>query len=260
MTDTPFSLEGKEIATLLKKKAADEDFQPLIDSIQSQASQRALDPVVASTDVFMTAVCWVGSKSLSHVLACIDRTKGRLLEAGSASEAARQQILTAVMTYWGAHPGVALSIAEKLLNYSILTPFSVIDWALNGSQSTNPQPSGSALGEPHVFELITNTVAKVTGRVRQVLTAADSDPETREKEIKAMRELFVAINDALASWAGGSKDEMMEDGDGSSDQEAMIRQWGKRWLRVFTRVAAINEAFVLEVEKNSMVIDGPIGS
>ncbi|KAK4123231.1 hypothetical protein N657DRAFT_690868 [Parathielavia appendiculata] len=38
--------------------------------------------------------------------------------------------ISATMAYWSAHPGVALVTIEKLLNYSILTPETVINWAL----------------------------------------------------------------------------------------------------------------------------------
>ena len=255
--DTPFSQEGQELAGLLRRKAPDEEFQPIIDRIQEQASEHGLDPLVKSTDVFMTAVCWVGSKSLSHVLACIDRTKGRLLDVGAASEAARAQIVAAVMEYWHAHPGVALSIIEKLLNYSILTPFSVIDWALVGSTPANGTNGGQSLAKAHVFEIVSNTVAKVTGRVRQLYESPKTDPEGREKEAKNMQDMFRSMNDALASWAGGNKDELIEEGDGSSREEAMIRRWGQRWLRVFKRKAALEESFLQEAEKNKdkMVVD-----
>lgn len=259
--ETPFAKEGQEIGALLRRKAPDEDFQPIIDSIQSQAAERALDPLVASVDVFVTAVCWVGSKSLSHVLACIDRTKGRLLEAGNASEAARAQIISAVMAYWHAHPGIALSIIEKLLNYSILTPFTVVDWALVASTPSNSTNGGDALVQPHIFELVSNTISKVTSRARQILVSPETDEETRSKEAKTTQDLFRAMNDALVSWAGGSKDELMEEGDGSSDREAMIRRWGQRWLRVFKRMGAIEEAFALEAgkaaasKKDKMVTD-----
>ena len=223
----------------------------MIDAIRSQAGQLALDPLVASTDVFMTSVCWVGSKSLSHVLACIDRTKGRLLEDGSASDAARTQIISSVMEYWSAHPGVAISIVEKLLNYSILTPFSVVDWALIANSPVNATNGGDSLGQPHIFELAINTITKVTRRARQVLTAADAGNEERERDTRGMRELFQAANDALSSWAAGSKDEMMEDGDGAGSRDAMVRRWGQRWLRVFQRLSAIEEAFVLDVSKKT---------
>lgn len=203
----------------------------------------------------MTAVCWVGSKSLSHVLACIDRTKGRLLDVGAASEAARIQIITAVTSYWHAHPGVALSIIEKLLNYSILTPFSVADWALASETPSGGAHGGDSLGQPYVFELVSNTVAKVTGRLHQVVSSSETSEEDREKEIKGMRDLFRAINDSLASWAGGNKDELMEEGDGSSEREALLRRWGQRWLRAFQRAAAIEEAFVMASSKDKMVTD-----
>lgn len=247
--DTPFASEGQEIAALLRKKAPDEEFQPIIDKIQAEAADRALDPVVASTDVFMTAVCWVGSKSLSHVLACIDRTKGRLLEAANSSPAAQNQVLAAVMAYWHAHPGVALSIVEKLLNYSILTPSSVVRWALTAGPHPDAANAGEALAQPHIFELVLNTVIKVTVRVRQLLTSPDADEEARKSEVKAMQDLFALLNDLLVSWAGGNKDELMEMGDGSSEPEALIRNWGQRWLRVFKRLGAIEEAFVIEAAK-----------
>lgn len=241
MLDTPFAAEGKELAALLKRKAADEEIQPVIDRIHSAALDQALDPLVTSTDVFMTAVCWVGSKSLSHVLACIERTKDRLLDAGAASEAVRSQIITAVMSYWSAHPGVAITIVEKLLNYSIITPSSVIDWALVGDWAG---PHGEALSKAWVFELVFNTVVKVTGRLRQVVVGAAGAAD----EVVAMRDLFRAMEDALVSWAQGTKDQMMDpavpDPDGGS--EDLIKRWGERWLRVFRRRSAIEEAFLVE--------------
>ncbi|KAH9999139.1 MIF4G like-domain-containing protein [Xylariaceae sp. FL0662B] len=237
---TPFATEGKELAALLKRKAPDEEIQPVIDRIHSAALDQSIDPLVSSTDVFMTAVCWVGSKSLSHVLACIERTKDRLLDAGAASEAARAQIITAVMAYWSAHPGVAISIVEKLLNYSIVTPSAVIDWALVGDRAG---PYGQALSKAWVFELVLNTVVKVTGRLRQVVSSGMS--EGVEEEIGAMRELFKRMEDALVSWAQGTKDQIMDPivSDGGED---LIKRWGERWLRVFRRRSAIEEAFLLE--------------
>ncbi|KAG6010766.1 hypothetical protein E4U21_004154 [Claviceps maximensis] len=256
--DVPFSKEGQEIAALLKRKAPDEEFQPIMESIHARAAEQALDPIVASTDVFMTAVCWVGSKSLSHVLACIDRTKTRLMDAGSSSPAARSQVISSVMNYWSAHPGIALTIIEKLLNYSILTPLSIVDWTLVATTSINGTQGGAALGQSHMFELITHTATKVSGRVRQLLTSPDADQETRDKETAFMRDLFRAINDALASWASGSKDQLMRDGsgdgDGSPDREAMIRRWGQRWQRVFLRLAAIEETFVTEAKTGRWVM------
>lgn len=212
----------------------------MIDRIHSAALDQAIDPLVTSTDVFMTAVCWVGSKSLSHVLACIERTKDRLLDAGAASEAARAQIITAVMSYWSAHPGVAISIIDKLLNYSIVTPGAVIDWALVGDRAGS---DGQALGKAWVYELVSHTVVKVTSRLRQVVKSGAV--EGAQEEISAMRELFKAMNDALVSWAQGTKDQLMDPAT-SDGGEDLIKRWGERWLRVFRRRSAIEEASLSE--------------
>lgn len=266
--DTPFAAEGREIASLLKRKASDEEIDAVIQRIQSQAIDREIDALVASTDVFVTCVLHVGSKSLSHVLAAIERTKDRLADAGAASDAARNQIISATMAYWSAHPGVAVVIIEKLLNYSILSPATVVNWALVSRAGAT---RGEALATAHIYEMVFNTVVKVTSRVRQLIAKPastspysnqpDTDPsaispdanetETRDSEIKAMRALFTAIEDALSSWASGSKDEMIEgiEGDGNSEYERLVRRWGERWLRVFRRRGAIEEAFLVEAER-----------
>lgn len=250
------------MAGLLRKKAEDDEIQPLIERIHSTALDNSLDPLVASTDVFVTAVLHVGSKSLSHVLAAIERTKDRLADAGAASEEARTQILVSVIEYWSAQPGVALCIIEKLLNYGILTPETVINWALNTHAGAT---RGEALARSYVYELVFNTVMKVTGRVRQVVNKAATGTleeavdqngnklNPAETETKDMRVLFKTIEDALIAWASGAKDELIEvadNEDGSkSEREAMVQRWGERWLKVFRRRAAIEEAYLIEMAK-----------
>ena len=153
------------------------------------------------------------------------------------------------MSYWHAHPGVALTIIEKLLNYSILTPLTVVDWALVSSTPSNGTEAGDSLAQPHIFELISNTIKKVTTRSRQVLDSPETDDELRAKETATTKDLFRAMNDALVSWAGGNNDEQMETGDGESDRDALVRRWGARWLRVFRRLGAIEETYAIEAAK-----------
>lgn len=272
----PFSQEGKELATLLKRKAPDEEkrkeldleIQAVIERIHSQAIDANLDPLVTSTDVFTTAVLFVGSKSLSHVLAAIERNKDRLLAAGATSELARAQIITAVMDFWSAHPGVAKQIIEKLLNYGIVNPIAVVQWALGVFAG---KTKGEALARSYIYELIFDTVAKVTNRVRQVVNTSSSSPagagaedvdmdETREAEVKAMRELFRVLEDGLEAWAAGSKDELLEEGDSDDaareERHGLVKRWGQRWLRVVRRRAAIEEAFLIEAEKAAAIPAG----
>ncbi|KAH8756749.1 MIF4G like-domain-containing protein [Diaporthe sp. PMI_573] len=267
--DIPFAQEGRELAQLLKRKASDEDIQPVIERIHSLAIDQGLDPLVASTDVFTTAVLSIGSKSLSHVLAAIERTKDRLMDAGATSEPARAQIISAVMDFWSAHPGVAITIIEKLLNYSIVSPSAVVQWALVRHAG---ETRGAALARSHIYELVFSTIAKVTRRMREVVASASTTTapqaegedtsmtaeleDAKKREAQAARELFRTTQDALVAWASGAKDELMEDAGGLSDAEReerdrAVRRWGERWLRVVRRRAAIEETFLLEAEKNT---------
>ncbi len=261
-TDTPFSTEGRELLALLKRKAPDTEVDTLIDRIQTLASTLALRPLRCSTDAYVTCICFIGSKSLSHVLSCIDRCKDRLLSISSASSAAQKQIIESVMQYWQHQPGVGVNIVDKLLNYTILTPSSVVEWALGDS--------GAKLSETYVFEMVASTVQKVTKRVRQIVTSRDAPglpadqkamlDETLGRERVSMRELFTSMEDKLVSWASGSKDQML---DGmSADEGALVKQWGQRWLRVSRRRAAVEEAWFMEIEaaaaNNKM--DGAVGN
>lgn len=209
------------------------------------------DPLVISTDAYVTAICYIGSKSLSHVLSSIERCKERLLAIGPASPAAQKQIIDSVMSYWKDQPGIGVNIVDKLLNYTILSPTSVVEWAL--------AQQASRLSFAFVFEMISATVGKVTKRVRQVVVAKNAHgllpeqkallDETVIRERKSMKDLFDLMEDSLIGWATGSKDQQVETGDSGGSEDAMVRQWGERWLRVFRRKFAVEEAWFLESEK-----------
>ena len=197
------------------------------------------------------------------MLSQVERCKERLLSIGPQSERARRQIISSVMDYWREKPGVGVNVVDKLLNYTILTPNSVIMWALSDQLKR-----GEGLVLSHVFELVSNTVAKVTNRVRQiVITATRSNhnqqpgssvsllpadqlallEETVTKERNEMMELFGLIEDVLVGVASGSADEMAESADQDGGKgEAMLRGWGARWLRVFRRKMAVEEAWIEE--------------
>lgn len=256
---TPFSAEAKEIHALLRRKAPEDEIQPVIDRIHQLAIEHKLpDPLCPSTDAYVTAICFIGSKSLSHVLSFIERCRDRLVAVGTASPAARKQIIESVMDYWKDQPGIGVNIVDKLLNFSILSPQSVVEWSLANDSSR--------LSRAYVYELVAATIGKVTGRVRQVVQAkhvVGLSPEEKlaleepaESERVSMKALFVAMEDILVSWANGSKDQSMEDGDGTSEEEAAIRQWGERWLRTFRRKVAVEDAWYLEIEKVAGAIEG----
>ncbi|KAI9810972.1 MAG: hypothetical protein M1827_005703 [Pycnora praestabilis] len=250
---TPYAQEGRELMALLRKKCPEEEIQPLINQIHEKAAVQdaSSDPLVASTDAYMTAICFIGSKSLSHVLSSIERCKERLLAIGPQSPAARRQIISSVMEYWKDQPGIGANIIDKLLNYTILTPMSVVEWALVENHG-----KGRTLSYSHVYEMISTTVFKVTNRVRQILAARNQEglpepqvkmlDETLVREKADQSNMFRVIEDALLGFAQGSNDAMIETGNGYTDEEALLRSWGERWLRVFRRKFAIEEAVVGE--------------
>ena len=249
----PYSEPAKEILRLLRAKAPDADLQSPFDIIEETAGSLGVtDSLVPSTDAYVTAICFLGSKSLSHVLSQIERCKDRLLLIGARSELARRQIITSVMEYWHEKPGIGVNVVDKLLNYTILTPISVVLWALSDQLG-----KGQGLVLSHVFEMVSSTVTKVTNRVRQIVVARNqpglpSDQvaildETLSKERDEMAKLFAVIEDGLVGVAGGSADDMAESADQDLKEEAMLRGWGGRWLRVFRRKMAVEEAWVQEM-------------
>jgi nuclear cap-binding protein subunit 1 len=249
---TPFSSEGRELLSLIKRKAPDSEVDPVFDRIHTLALTLTLPPILCSTDAYVTCICFIGSKSLSHVLSCIDRCKDRLLSISNASSAAQKQVIESVMQYWKDQPGVGVNIVDKLLNYTILTPTSVVDWALGDS--------ASKISEAYIFEMVSSTIQKVTKRVRQVVASRDTPGlpadqkamlyATLDRERQAMRELFASMEDRLVAWASGSKDQMLErdEDTGLAEEGGLVKQWGQRWLRAIRRRAAVEEAWFIEVE------------
>ncbi|KAI7234649.1 hypothetical protein KC330_g4692 [Hortaea werneckii] len=247
----PFAKEGREVLGLLKKKAPESEIQPVLDVVHSEAVNHGVEPLIATTDVYMTAICSIGSKSLSHALSTIDRCKERLLALGPQSEAARRQIISSVFEFWSEHPGTAVNIVDKLLNYTIVTPMSVILWALQDHMDR-----GRALAKSETYELISITMNKVTTRVRQVLRERDNfalDLSQRQaidealpRERQGMRDLFAAVEDGVAGVAEGAQDEMIERFDGEELEQTMIQGWGQRWAKVWRRKAIVEEGVVGE--------------
>lgn len=249
---TPFAKEGQEVLTLLKKKAAEEEVQKVLDSVHEQATQLGLvDILIPSTDIYMTCILSIGSKSLSHVLSTIDRCKDRLLNIGQMSESARRQIISSVVDFWKDHPGTAVNIVDKLLNYSIITPMSVILWALQDRMD-----SGRALASSQIYEMVSITMFKVTNRVRQVLHERNNMKlpfeqrrqidEALPRERQVMRDLFNTIEDCVSAVAAGSNDAMIEQYDEANEEQDSLMQWGRRWQRVWQRKASVEEAIVGE--------------
>jgi nuclear cap-binding protein subunit 1 len=238
----------------LRKKASHEDIQETINKIHEKATeQNFADVLVPSTDAFVTAICRLGAKSLSHVLSCIERGKDRLLEIANTSDAARRQIVASVVEYWRDQPGVAVRIIDILLNYTILAPMTVVQWALGEHLG-----AGEGLSKAWVFEMVSNTITKVTKRNRQIAQArfqkglpqeqVDMVESTLAKDRDAARELFKYIEDSVRGVSLGG-DVLLEKeslGEITAEDGQLIRAWARRWHTVFLRKAQVEESVVGE--------------
>jgi nuclear cap-binding protein subunit 1 len=116
--------------------------------------------------------------------------------------------------------------------------------------------------------MVSITMFKVTNRVRQVVHERDNPAlpfdsrkqidEALPNERQAMRDLFSAIEDAVAGVASGAQDEMMEQYDGPSEERDLIMLWGARWARVWRRKAAVEEAVVGEAVVGALEEPAPV--
>lgn len=260
--ETPYSTQGVEILRLLRAKAPEADIQTQLTSIEEAAKSLGFtDPLVRSTDAYVTAICFIGSKSLSHLLSCIERCKERLLAIGPQSEPARQQIISSVMEYWQDQPGIGVNIIDKLLNYTILTPMSVIEWAL-----VEHPDRGRTLAHAHAYEMVASTVYKVTNRVRQIVLTRNQPglpapqvallDETLARERAEQARLFATLEDALVGVADASLDSIAEGREMGEQEAALMQGWGNRWLRVFRRKMAVEEAWMGEMLSGTGEADG----
>ncbi|KAL9088275.1 MAG: hypothetical protein Q9159_003187 [Coniocarpon cinnabarinum] len=282
----PFHSEAKGIVDCLRSQKPEEEIVLLIEQIIATASKDSThpSPQLLAIDTFVTTLCYVGSKSLSHALSFVERHKDQLasfsqdpllppnaddLEPGAVANVNRVQIVASVVNYWrNTQTGVAVSLVDKLLNYGIITPTSVVDWAFG---ITNPSSfkAGIKLPETWLYEIVSATVGKVMNRVNQLVASrgeqgipkpqAEQIEDTLNTETTNTRELFRMMEDVLVGVAEGNNDGMMEEGmgevvgEGPEDREirdgaqlALLKAWGLKWLRVFRRRLAAQEKKVKE--------------
>ncbi|KAF8416510.1 MIF4G like-domain-containing protein [Tirmania nivea] len=252
--DTAFSTEGKEVFALLKDKKPEAEIDAILESVTRTAQEQNLrDPSSYARDIYITSICYLGAKSLSHVLSCIERCKEKLLAIGQESAEARRQIVRSVMGYWADQPGVGANVVDKLLNYSVITPSSVVEWALCDA-------GHAALSQNHVWEMVSTTVNKVNNRVRQIVAARPSlemgDEEDEEYagilaayettldsskvEQKQIAEIVLSSLRKIADGErveGGEDDEVFLNMDDKQREEYKhwMAWWGLQWLKAFAR-------------------------
>lgn len=248
---TPFAEKALELKDKIRNKASDEDIVASLSDIEQDATQAGLsNPRTASTDAYVTSILFIGSKSLSHALAIIERSRDRLSTIANEDAECRKQIITSVLGFWQYQAGTGVFLIDKLLNYGIVTPMSVVEWLL-----VDHVDRGRLLTKNWCYELVVKTTGKLVARVKQVVEKI-RDPRLSEEErttlqaaldqeMADMKAVFAAVEDAVGSIASASEDGMIESSDALREEdEQILREWGAKWLRVFRRRAAVEESWV----------------
>ncbi|KAF3273215.1 hypothetical protein TWF970_009251 [Orbilia oligospora] len=241
--DIAFPEEGKQLLNLIRQKAPNEEVDTLMNAITDAANNKGLpDPSKYARDMYMTCICHIGAKSLSHVLSCIERCKEKLTQLGQESSQAQRQIVGTVMRYWADQPGIGANVIDKLLNYSILTPLSVIEWVVLDA-------GGEVLPRGHAWEMVNTTTRKVVLRTRNLASARGEDlPEeqiaTAEQQHEVAKaeqaELFKVVMEGLGRYEDGG---VVVGKEGTSGEDVeLLKWWAASWLRALKRQRDIEEA------------------
>lgn len=249
----PFHTQVQELIVKIRGKADESEIRSILTAIETAATESTHPaPALAALDAYTTTLVHIGSKSLSHSLAIIERSRPLLLSLSADDTAARKQIITSITSFWQFQIGTALALIDKLLNYELLQPLDIVEWALIDNIDR-----GAFLAKGWCYELVTNTTTKVVKRVRQLVfdvrdpSRSDSDrasvQTTLDHEINRMKTFFTTIEDALSSVATMSEDGMIESSDQlHAEQDGILKEWGAKWVRFIRRRAAVEENWVRE--------------
>lgn len=250
----PFGEKFKDMVQLLRKRAPVEEIEPLVEHVEAEAREAGYDDQKAravAAEVLTTSIVWVGSKSISHVLAIVDRTKSLILKLIAMDRIAiSSQILSSILDYWQYQTGTAATIILKLVNYQIFTPENIIAWAFGlGSEG------GKALSKVYLWEIVAGVLAKVAGKVKEVVSLArrpglDTDKRAEvnavlETELAGLRSLYDQSKQALAAMQNG---QIGASGDVviTEEEEALIKVWVAKWAWCMERKAKVMEMWVRE--------------
>ncbi|KAJ3283233.1 Nuclear cap-binding protein subunit 1, partial [Blyttiomyces sp. JEL0837] len=144
--------------------------------------KRPADKMLAdegTRDIFVQNVMFLGSKSFSHMLNVLERFV-KILHEFNLSEEDRLNTVSIVATYWRKNPQVLEITLDKLCNYRVIDPLSIITWALSD------EVVDSIADRWYLWTILRNALKKVNGKVEQL----------RQKQAASVQESAMAVDDA----------------------------------------------------------------
>ncbi|KAI9346679.1 armadillo-type protein [Pilaira anomala] len=117
-------------------------------------------------EIFVQCLLLVGSKSFSHILNVVERYLD-VLRLVNASPEGRLHTVQIVASFWKNNTQFLGILLDKLLNYRVIDPTSVITWIFEEDQL-------KFVSKSFIWEILKNTLSKVNSRVVQVKAKLDN--------------------------------------------------------------------------------------
>ncbi|KAI8992033.1 armadillo-type protein [Mycotypha africana] len=166
----PLHATAKTIIESLRAKKTVDELQQLLE----EYANRMKEEVMSDRDdqqqqlqldhlkriMFIQCLLWVGSKSFSHILNVVERYLEMLRSLNSTPDA-RVHTVQIVASFWKNNTQFLGILLDKLLNYRVIDPTSVITWIFEKEQL-------QFTGRAFLWEILKNTLSKVNSRVVQV--------------------------------------------------------------------------------------------
>ncbi|KAI9022822.1 armadillo-type protein [Phycomyces nitens] len=176
----PLHLQAKLVIDSLRAKKTVEEVREILNNFKAEQAKLGLDETAQLNSVrqlFVQCLLLVGSKSFSHVLNVVERYLEVMRYVNSTPEG-RLHTVQIVSSFWKNNTQFLGILLDKLLNYRVIDPTSVISWTFEPEQLENA-------GRAYPWEILKNTLNKVVSRVVQVRLKLESYQELHaENEAK----------------------------------------------------------------------------
>ncbi|KAI8333346.1 armadillo-type protein [Chlamydoabsidia padenii] len=167
--DHPLNSSAKKVVEALRSKKSVEELRELLDNIKQEIANQEPDEVAracAVQDLFVQCLLLVGCKSFSHVLNVVERYLEVMRHLNGTHEEKMRTVKT-VATFWKSNTQFLCILLDKLLNYRIVDPTSVIAWVFESDQLENA-------GRSYIWDILKNTLNKVVSRASQIKNRLES--------------------------------------------------------------------------------------
>lgn len=166
--------EAEELMRLLRSKGDSTIIDSLLAKVQVSPGKSQSGDDRESLQLLVQCVLQLGHQSFSHALNTIEHNLPLLQSRCNADSDSRRTTVNVVMKFWEQQPFVGATLLDKLLNYSVLSPLSVLQWLFWDTQP-------ATFGKSFAWELCKTTIDKVNTRVVQVQDrwrASEMEPDS----------------------------------------------------------------------------------